>query len=57
MNFSSEAPINDAAILDSFAPVLDPTINWCEIRKTPSDLIDKVATHLKEQKERNRNLQ
>ena len=50
MNFASEAPINDAAILDSFALVLDPTINWCEICKTPSNLVDRAATHLEEEK-------
>ena len=57
MNFAAESPVNDASVLNSFAPILDPTVNWCDIRKTPSDLVDKAATHLKEQKERNRNLQ
>lgn len=57
MDFAGETPFNDAAILDSFAPILDPTVNWCEIRKTSNDLVDEAATHLKEQKERNTNLQ
>ena len=57
MNFAAESPVNDAALLNSFAPILDPTVNWCEIRKTPNDLVDKAATHLKEQKERNRHIQ
>ena len=33
MNFASKDPFNNAAILDSFTPILDPNMNWCEICK------------------------
>ena len=48
MNFAAESPVNDASVLNYFAPILDSTINWCEIHKTPSYLVDKAAAHLKD---------